>query len=203
MIQSLFLRPAARLFVIVIVVVMAQGLGLVVSGRAADKQLLMLAGRPSHGYLEHEYRAGCLLLQRCLADTPGLRVTVVSNDWPSDESVFQRADAVFMFCTGGDGHPANQPKRLQLLGSLMAKGVGFGTCHYGVEVPKGAAGDAFLEWQGGYFEMYWSVNPHWTAKYEKFPDHPISRGVQPFEINDEWYYPVSYTHLTLPTILRV
>jgi len=36
--------------------------------------------------------------------------------------------------------------------------------------------------------MNWSVNPHWTAKYEKFPDHPISRGVKPFEINDEWYY---------------
>ncbi len=24
------------------------------------------------------------------------------------------------------------------------------------------------------------MNPHWTANYTKFPDHPISRGVQPF-----------------------
>jgi type 1 glutamine amidotransferase len=36
--------------------------------------------------------------------------------------------------------------------------------------------------------MYWSVNPHWTANFEKFPDHPVTRGVKPFKINDEWYY---------------
>src|SRR4026208_1813678 len=55
-------------------------------------------------------------------------------------------------------------------------------------VEKGKGGDRFLDWICGYFEMNWSVNPHWTAKFEKFPDHPISRGVEPFEINDEWYY---------------
>lgn len=155
---------------------------------AADRHLLMLAGKPSHGYMEHEYRAGCLLLQQCLAGTPGLRVTVVSNDWPADDSVFRGVDAVFMFCTGGGGHPAIQPARLTLLGNLMDRGVGFGTCHYGVEVPKGDPGDAFLKWQGGYFETFWSVNPHWTARFDKFPDHPVARGVRPFEINDEWYY---------------
>lgn len=155
---------------------------------AADKKLLMLAGSPSHGHMEHEYRAGCLLLQQCLANTPGLHVTVVSNNWPKDESVFQGVDAVFMFCTGGEGHPANKPERLKLLGDLMKKGVGFGTCHYGVEVTKGDAGDAFLAWQGGYFETFWSVNPHWMANFEKFPDHPVARGLKPFKINDEWYY---------------
>jgi type 1 glutamine amidotransferase len=156
--------------------------------QAADKRLLMLAGRPSHGYMEHEYRAGCLLLQRCLANTPGLRVTVLSNDWPKDESAFEGVDAVFMFCTGGDGHPAALPERLKLLDRLMKKGVGFGTCHYGVEVVKGEPGDAFLAWQGGYFETFWSVNPHWTADFQSFPDHPVARGVKPFKINDEWYY---------------
>jgi hypothetical protein len=157
-------------------------------GSAADKHLLMIAGRPSHGYMEHEYRAGCLLLQQCLAGTPGLKVTVVSNDWPANESVFRDVSAVFMFCTGGDAHPAIKPERLKTLDALMEKGVGFGTCHYGVEVPKGDAGNAFLKWQGGYFEMYWSVNPHWEANFQKFPDHPVARGVKPFKIVDEWYY---------------
>ena len=72
--------------------------------------------------------------------------------------------------------------------ALAKKGVGIVCIHYGVEVPKGPSGEKFLDWIGGYFETNWSVNPHWTAKFEKFPDHPISRGVQPFEINDEWYY---------------
>jgi hypothetical protein len=155
---------------------------------AADKKLLLIAGNPSHGYMEHEYRAGCLLLQKCLAGTPGLSVTVVSNDWPKDVSVFDGVDAVFMFCTGGGGHPAARPDRLKLLGDLMAKGVAFGTCHYGVEVEKDKGGPEFLSWQGGYFETYWSVNPTWPAHFTNFPNHPVARGVKPFKINDEWYY---------------
>ncbi len=47
----------------------------------------------------------------------------------------------------------------------------------------------FLEWIGGYFEMHWSVNPHWTARFRLCsPEHAVARGVKPFEINDEWYY---------------
>ncbi|MFM1768016.1 MAG: hypothetical protein RJA22_545 [Verrucomicrobiota bacterium] len=155
---------------------------------AAARKLLLIAGTPSHGYMDHEYRAGCLLLQKCLADFPGLSVTVVSNNWPSDPAVFEGVDAVFMFCTGGGGHPAARPERLKLLGDLMAKGVGFGTCHYGVEVVKGDPGNAFLDWQGGYFETFYSVNPHWEAHFTNFPNHPVARGLTPFRVNDEWYY---------------
>jgi hypothetical protein len=36
--------------------------------------------------------------------------------------------------------------------------------------------------------MDWSVNPHWTADFAKLPEHPITLGVKPFQINDEWYY---------------
>ncbi len=60
--------------------------------------------------------------------------------------------------------------------------------HYGVEVPKGEAGDAFLDAIGGYFEPDWSVNPHWTANYKTLPPHPITQGIEPFKIRDEWYY---------------
>jgi hypothetical protein len=71
---------------------------------------------------------------------------------------------------------------------LASRGVGLCFLHYGVEVPKGPSGDAFLRWMGGYFEADWSVNPHWDTDYRKFPLHPISHGVKPFAINDEWYY---------------
>ena len=56
----------------------------------------MIAGGPSHGYMEHEYRAGCLLLQKCLASFPGLTVTVVSNNWPTDPSVFEGSNAAVL-----------------------------------------------------------------------------------------------------------
>ena len=79
----------------------------VVTGRAADKHLLMIAGKPSHGYMEHEYRAGCLLLQQCLAQTPGLKVRVISNDWPSVESLFRDVSGVFN-CGSGRAQTFNR-----------------------------------------------------------------------------------------------
>jgi len=60
--------------------------------------------------------------------------------------------------------------------------------HYGVEYPKEAAGAEMLDWMGGYFEMHWSVNPHWDAEFTKYPDHPISNGLKPYTIRDEWYF---------------
>src|SRR5262245_11322066 len=164
------------------------GCGSLLTTLGAEKKIVMLAGSPSHGLGEHEYRAGCLLLQKCLASVPHVTVTVVSNDWPADTSVFEGADAIFLFATGGDAHPAIRPERLKVLGELMKKGVGFGTCHYAVEVPKDKGGLEFLQWQGGYFEMFWSVNPVWAAEFKEFPQHPVTRGVKPFKIRDEWYY---------------
>ncbi|MEX1222966.1 MAG: ThuA domain-containing protein, partial [Pirellulales bacterium] len=79
-------------------------------------------------------------------------------------------------------------RRLADMGKLMDEGVGIVLVHYAVEVPKDRGGKEFLQWAGGYFETNWSVNPHWTAKFEKLPDHPVARGVEPFELHDEWYY---------------
>jgi hypothetical protein len=159
-----------------------------ISAIAADKKIVLIAGSPSHGIGEHEYRAGCLLLQKCLQSVPGINAVVYTNNWPADPNAFDGADAVFIFSTGGGGHPAAKPERLKVLGDLMKKGVGFGTCHYAVEIPKDKGGTNFLQWQGGYFETFWSVNPTWTADFTNFPAHPIARGVKPFKIQDEWYY---------------
>ena len=60
--------------------------------------------------------------------------------------------------------------------------------HYGVEIPRTNGGPEFLEWIGGYYEHQFSVNPMWSPDFQKFPDHPITRGVKPFQNNDEWYF---------------
>lgn len=155
---------------------------------AADKKIVLVAGSRSHGHGDHEFRAGCLLLQGCLDKVPGVTTVVVSNGWPKDVSVFDGADAIFVYADGGGGHPFIAPDRLKLIGGLMKKGVGLGTGHYGVEVPKDKGGPEFLEWTGGYFETFWSVNPHWTAGFTNFPTHAVTRGVKPFATRDEWYY---------------
>ena len=75
-----------------------------------------------------------------------------------------------------------------VLDKLASKGVGIGMIHYAVEVPEDEGGDYWLKWIGGYFQINKSVNPHWTANFNKLPDHPVTRGIKPFTTNDEWYY---------------
>lgn len=155
---------------------------------AADKKVLLLAGRPSHPPGAHEFRAGCLLLQKCLSAVPGLTTLVYSNGWPQDNAAFDGADAVIIYADGGGGHPAIQPQRLEFLGGLIKKGVGFGAMHYACEVPKDKGGPEFQKWIGGYYEHQYSVNPMWTPQFKTFPNHPVTRGVRPFGVLDEWYF---------------
>lgn len=162
--------------------------GVALSTHAADKKIVLVAGRPSHGPLEHEFNAGCLLLQKKLKDTPGIKVEVVLSGWPKDESVFNDAAAIFIYADGGGAHPAIQGDNLKTLDALMSKGIGLGCAHYGVEVPKDKGGAEFLKWIGGYFETHWSVNPSWQAEFKQLPAHPVMRGVKPFGIFDEWYF---------------
>lgn len=154
---------------------------------AAKKKILFIAGKPSHPFAQHEHNAGCMLLAKCLNES-GLPVeaVVTKGRWPSDPKAFDGVSAVVMYCDGGDGHVAMD--HLDRLDELANKGVGIGCIHYGVEVPKGRAGNYFVDWIGGYFETDWSVNPTWVADYKELPAHPVARGVKPFQIRDEWYF---------------
>lgn len=151
------------------------------------KKIVFVAGKESHGYGAHEHKAGCMLLAKTL-DESGLNVhsVVYTGGWPNDPTAFDNADAVVFYCDGGGNHYANP--HISAFREVMDRGVGLACLHYGVEVPKGEAGAAFVDWIGGYFETHWSVNPWWTAEFHSLPAHAITQGVQPFAIHDEWYY---------------
>ena len=155
---------------------------------AAEKKIVLVAGTRSHGPGDHEFNAGCLLLKKCLDKVSGIQAVVYTNGWPSDPLAFDGASAIFLFMDGGGGHPAIKEDRLKLLGELMKKGVGLGCAHYAVEVPKEKGGPEFLDWIGGYYETAYSTNPHWVADIKELPKHPITSGVKPFAVRDEWYF---------------
>ena len=163
---------------------------------AADKNIVLIAGKPSHPPGMHEFRAGCLLLQQCLAGVKGVNVTVYSNGWPQVENAFDGASAVVIYADGGGGHPAIKGDHKQILGNLAKKGVGLGFMHYGVEIPSTNGGPEFLEWIGGHYEHQYSVNPMWSPDYQKFPNHPVANGVKPFSNHDEWYFNMRWTQDT-------
>jgi len=154
---------------------------------ADKKKVALISGPPSHGYGAHEHRAGCLLLAKALNEANhGVLATVYTGGWPKDPTAFDNVDCIVMYCDGAGGHMV--VPHLKEVAAKMDQGVGLVCIHFAVEVTKGEVGNYFLGWIGGYFELFWSVNPHWTAEFKTLPEHPITRGVKPFAINDEWYY---------------
>ena len=149
-------------------------------------KIVMIAGRASHNRGSHEHPAGCELIAALLNKYMDGVEAVAYRGWPEDASALDGAAAIAVYSDGGGGHPAIP--HLEQLGNLAKRGVGIAMLHYAVEVPKGEPGDRFLELIGGYFETDWSVNPHWTAEFTSYPEHPITRGVKPFSMEDEWYF---------------
>lgn len=151
------------------------------------KKIVLIPGKDSHGVGEHEHLGGCQLLARLLNEhVPGVEAVVTEQGWPKDTTILDDAATIVMYSDGGENHMVNP--HFAHIDRLMKKGVGLVNLHYAVEIPKGVGGEYFLQWMGGYFETHYSVNPFWTARFEQFPDHPVTRGVQPFEVHDEWYY---------------
>jgi type 1 glutamine amidotransferase len=155
--------------------------------KTAKKKIVLVAGPRSHGYASHEHNAGCRLLAKCLNENvPGVEAVVCLNGWPKDPAVLKDAAAIVLYMDGGPGHPLNE--HLAEIGALMDKGVGLACLHWATEVRDEPEGKRMLDWIGGYYGLYWSVNPFWTAEFKTLPEHPITRGVAPFAIEDEWYY---------------
>jgi hypothetical protein len=164
---------------------------------AADKKIVLIAGKPSHSPGAHEHRAGCLLFQKCLAGFPGVKVVVYDGGWPTkqvdgqavdDDAALDDADAIVIYSDGSLRHPALIGARLATIGRQVKRGAGFGAIHFAVEPTKEKGQAEWLEWIGGAFEIHWSVNPHWDGNFQQLPVHAVTRGVKPFTTHDEWYF---------------
>ncbi|QDT09460.1 PVC-type heme-binding CxxCH protein [Planctomycetes bacterium K23_9] len=161
------------------------------SDALAKKNILMIAGTPSHNYGAHEHYAGLKILQEAIqGSTDAVDVTVVKG-WPSDQSVIDAADSIVIYCDGGKRHTAMNHR--DALKKKLADGCGLVCIHYAVEMIPGESGDDWVAMLGGHFEINWSVNPHWDADFVSLPTHPITNGVKPFKTNDEWYFHLRFS----------
>jgi hypothetical protein len=154
-------------------------------------KIVLVAGHQSHGPGEHEFFAGCALLMKLLQETPGVFPVMARDGWPKDPKTFEGAKSVVFFMDGGGGHPILQKGHMNVVKKLMDARVGFVNLHYAVEYPK-EHNELILAWLGGYYESGYSINPHWKAEIKSLPKHPITRGVKPFTIQDEWYYNIRF-----------
>jgi type 1 glutamine amidotransferase len=151
------------------------------------KRLVFVAGKKSHAFGAHAHNTGCLYMAQCFRErVPGVTTEVVQDGWPADPRVFDNASTIVVFMDGGGKHP--MLGHFDELEPHMRRGCGLAVLHYALTVPKGEPGNRLLDWIGGYYEEWWSVNPMWTAHVKSLPSHPVTRGVKPFSIREEWYY---------------
>ena len=155
-------------------------------------KIVLVAGTASHGPGEHEFNAGVTILADCLKKIPGVEPVIARGNWPADDSVFDGAAAVVLYLNGGDNHPMTRGNRMERMRGLLAKGVGLACLHYAVEFQKGPVGEQVLDWLGGYYETGYSTNPHNDVLLTPAEGHAITRGVKPFQLNDEWYYRIRF-----------
>jgi type 1 glutamine amidotransferase len=168
------------------------------------RKIVLLAGPlDSHPRDSHEYEKNVILLKHLLETSPGVKgakVEVHFNGWPADPATLDDADTIFLTSGGCDhrleDHPLYVGDRLAVLERQMKRGCGLVQFHWSTFNPT-AHHDQVTEWVGGYFD--YETGPgqnHWYSKIETHdwqtvvatPDHPVSRGVRPFKLKEEFYF---------------
>jgi Trehalose utilisation len=183
------LRPFAK-YRPILILVSCLGLGLASSDDCwADppRRVVLVAGEVTKidtvGH--HDYTGGIKGLDFLLRQN-NVECTLVENGWPSDENLFRDANSV-VFYTDGGGKQAffATPERVAQMQRLVDSKVGLVMIHQAVDVPD-EFGSKGMAWLGGAYFTGVSARGHWDSSHVDFPSHPITKGVEPWKINDGW-----------------
>ena len=119
------------------------------------------------------------------------------------------ADLILNFSDGYDGIEGTPfapvafrtPERMKLIERLMNRGCGFITIHFSTFI-RDKEGEQVLDWVGGYFDWqgdageknwYSSIKTLSTdIKRESLGKHPITNGVEPFTLKEEFYHNIRF-----------
>jgi len=169
-------------------------LALVSTGLAAEpvqpKRLLLISQGPDgHPWNTHEFRAGVRILAKLLADVPGLEVSIADAEENGREisKRVDEADGVVVFVSEGAKWIGQDPQRLEAFRRLAARGGGVTALHWGVGAKDAQYVDVAKSLWGGCHggpDRKYVVD---TKTLTPNADHPITAGLAPITIRDEWY----------------
>lgn len=157
-------------------------------------RIVLVAGpvKPSDRRGHHDYLGGCRLLAGLLSQTPGITPIVVPEGWPRDEALLDDAAALVFYDKGGgrQGFLAS-PERIRRLERAARDGAGLVLIHQTVGFPD-AQLDLGRRLFGGVYASGVSRRGHWRSEHKDFPEHPVTRGVEPWTIRDGWLNRISF-----------
>ncbi len=202
---------ATRVLAAMVLMLFALTASSVDAATPAAKKIVILAGAVhqgpgGHPAGTHEYELTARLLKHALAEAQiDAEVEIHFNGWPRDPKTLDDADSIVVISDGADRDPDDHPllvgNRLGILKQQMDRGCGLVAIHWTTFVPNDRGGPEFLEWLGGYFDYQSGAGErHWFSKIQTAqtrphpasPEHPISRGLKPFELREEYYYNIRF-----------
>ena len=172
------------------------------------KKIVILTGDKSHPATLHEYIKNARLIKVMLDQATNLenvKTDIIYHGWPEDPSVLDDADLILTISDGRDGPggvevPFLTDDRMEIIQEQVDRGCGMMTFHFSTFAPD-KYGDKILEWIGGYFdwqndqgERDWYSDIRFLDVPVKLPspEHPVTRGVKPFKILEEYYYDLRF-----------
>jgi len=183
-------------------------LGSVSLAETPKKLLLVAQGPDGHPVQTHEYKAGIKVLEKCLKPVSGLEITVVSADepWKEGPELIQRADGVVLFLSEGAKWMHQDPKRLDALSKMAARGGGIVVLHWAMGTKDAKYIDGCLKLLGGCHggpDRKYKVLE--TDAQLADAKHPIATGIKEFRVKDEFYYQLKFvkSEKAVQPILRV
>ncbi len=157
---------------------------------AKAAKIVFIAGSNYFKPGEHEYIGGCALLMNLIQQTPNT-AAVLALDWPKSPETFKDAKSIVFFVDGAEKHSMLKGDRMIEVQKLADAGVGVVMLHQGVDISKDH-GDRMRSWMGAAWEKGFSQRAHWIETYSKFPEHPITRGVKSFKIDDGYLFKLRF-----------
>jgi type 1 glutamine amidotransferase len=160
------------------------------------RRALLCCQKPDgHPKTTHEYVAGLKILKQLLEQQEGLEVRVVQADspWTDGPQLLESADVAVLFLAEGARWVSDDPDRLRAFQSLARRGGGLVCLHWAMgsrtaePVPEFVA--LFGGCHGGPDRKYKFLETELRPTSES---HPITRGVAPIRVDDEFYYRLKF-----------
>jgi type 1 glutamine amidotransferase len=165
-------------------------------------QIVLVATKYDHPWASHMYGDVCKILADCLNRQEGVRAVVCPDmDWPTDESLFDAADAIVYYARPA-GDIVLSPAHREKTEKLLARKIGYSAIHWATAAELDV-GPRYQDVLGGWFHFQFSgLNVSKRLLEQPSPTHPISRGWSAHDLHDEFYLNLRF-HKDVTPIARV
>jgi len=160
------------------------------------KRVLLLGQGPDgHPPTTHEYLPGLKVLAACLKNVPNLdaRIERADEPWPQGPEELADVDGCVLFLSEGAKWIDADPRRYEAFTRLAARGGGLVALHWAMGVKDAEHVEPFVRLLGGCHggpdRKYTVVETEWQVAAAR---HPITTGVGPLNVRDEFYYRLKF-----------